>query len=152
MTENNDTLDYQTSVLINADKRDVFTALTSQLDEWWGTTDQPYEKVGDIFKISFGGESYWKFKVVEISASHILWKCVESNQDHNLQGIDEEWLGTLLQWKIEEVNRGTELKFKHQGLVPQGVCYGVCSTAWDFYITDSLKNYLEDGKGKPSEK
>lgn len=144
--------DYQQSVSISTNKKKVFEALTREISQWWGQVDQPAHEVGDVFKITFGEDSYWKFKIIDlIESENVIWECVESHQDHNIEGMDEEWLGSKLHWKILEKTEAVEVRFLHQGLVPHGVCYGACSAAWDFYITDSLKNYLETGEGKPEE-
>ena len=144
---------YQQSVSVKATKEQVFDALTTKVGEWWGPVDRMAQQVGETFKIDFDGESYWKFQVVEMpGAQKVVWECIESHQDHNVKGMDEEWTGSKLYWQIFERGQAVEVEFLHQGLVPQGDCYKVCSAAWDFYITDSLKSFLETGEGKPGEK
>ena len=145
-------MDYKKSVVIKSTVELVFGALTKEIDRWWGSVDNSAVKEGFIFKVSFGEESYWKFKVIElIKFEKIIWECVESHQDHNLVGIDKEWLNSRLHWNIAEVDGKVKVDFLHEGLVSTGVCYDVCSSAWDFYILHSLKNYLETGEGKPNE-
>ncbi|MBV6647225.1 MAG: SRPBCC domain-containing protein [Cyclobacteriaceae bacterium] len=141
---------YQQSTSIDTSREKVFQALTNEVGLWWGPVDRPAERVGDIFKIDFGNDSYWKFKVIEVSnIERIVWECIASNQEHNVRGLDEEWLGSKLYWEISEKPEGIHVNFLHEGLVPHGKCYEVCSAAWDFYITDSLKNFLEKNDGKP---
>lgn len=144
--------DYRQSVLIQCNTQEVFKALTQEIEEWWGPVDQPAEVPGDVFKIDFGGNSYWKFKVISSGDDHVLWECIASNQDHNVEGIDEEWLGSKLHWKFTRTQAGVTVTFMHQGLVPHGRCYDVCASAWDFYVTESLKNFLEQGQGNPNER
>ncbi len=144
---------YQQCLLLGIDKNVVFKALTKEIPDWWSTVDGTYDKVGDEFKVSFGSESYWQFKVLTVKEpNEVVWECIESHQNHNLQGIDEEWINTKIYWSISESEGKTKIDFLHDGLLSTGVCYDVCSNGWDFYILDSLKNYLENGKGKPSEK
>ncbi|MBT8219713.1 MAG: hypothetical protein KJP00_07810 [Bacteroidia bacterium] len=140
---------YQRNIIVNQSSSDILRALTYDIDMWWANLDSSPEAVGDIFKISFGGESYWKFMIKEISETHLIWKCVESNQDHNLKGIDEEWLNTEIEWRILEHPNETEIQFTHHGLVPDAICYEVCSNGWDFYILKSFQSYLDSGKGLP---
>ncbi len=149
-TQTND--NYQQSVSVNTTREQAFDALTIGIGKWWGPVNCAARWVGDTFKIDFGRGSYWKFRVVEISDDEkVVWECVESNQDdiHNIKGMDEEWLGSKLYWNIAEKGEMIEVELLHQGLVPHGNCYDVCSAAWDFYITDSLKSFLETGEGKP---
>jgi hypothetical protein len=63
-----------------------------------------------------------------------------------------EWIGTKIIFEIIKSENGTELIFTHQGLVPEFECYGSCSNAWSFLISDSLKNLIQFGKGKPISK
>ncbi|MGB5668172.1 MAG: SRPBCC domain-containing protein [Maribacter sp.] len=144
---------YQLSVTLNSTKKEAFNALTKHIPDWWSTVDGSSEKEGDEFKVSFGTESYWKFKVIAINnPDKIVWECIESHQNHNLVGIDEEWINTKLYWTISNLEGKTKVDFLHDGLLSTGVCYEVCSNGWDFYISDSLKQFLEKGEGKPSRK
>jgi len=146
-------MDYEKSVIVNSNKELVFKALTEEIDKWWSSIENTSKREGDVFKISFGPESYWKFKVLKFEKpKRIVWECIESHQDHNLAGIDEEWLHSKLYWNISSYDGNVKVQFLHKGLVSTGICYDVCSSAWDFYIMDSLKNYLETGIGKAGEK
>jgi len=146
-------MDYRKSVIINSNKELVFRALTEEIDKWWSSIENSSTREGDVFKISFGPESYWRFKVLEIEIpERIVWECIESHQNHNLKGIDEEWINSKMYWEISNSNGNVKVQFLHKGLVSTGVCYEVCSSAWNFYIMDSLKNYLETGVGKAGEK
>jgi uncharacterized protein YndB with AHSA1/START domain len=146
-------MDYEKTVNIESNKELVYKALTEEIDKWWTSIENTANKEGDIFKISFGTESYWKFKVLDLKNSEsVVWECVESHQDHNLQGMDDEWLNSKLYWNISNIDGNVKVQFLHKGLVSTGVCYEVCSSAWDFYILDSLKRFLETGVGKPGEK
>jgi len=131
----------------------VFKAITVQIDEWWSTLEGFSANVGDEFKVSFGVESYWRFKVMEINEPNVIvWQCIESHQDYNLKGIDDEWINTKLYWSFKEIGDKIVIEFIHEGLIASSVCYEVCSNGWDFCILDSLKSYLEKGEGKPSTK
>ena len=147
------TKNYQQSIIVKERKPEAYNALVRQIPDWWSTIDGTSNKVGEVFKVSFGAESYWTFKVISLDEhNEVVWKCIESHQDHNLKGIDEEWINTKLYWSISESSGKTKIEFLHDGLLSTGVCYEVCSNGWDFYILDSLRNYLEKGKGKPSGK
>ncbi len=142
---------YTQSVQITGSKKGIFNALTLSIDKWWGDVDQPATKLGTTFKVSFG-EAFWVFKVIDFKENSVLtWECIKSNQVHDgLKGVKEEWLGTKLYWNIiEEDAKTTKIDFVHEGLVPAFNCYDVCAKAWDYFITDSLKSYIENGIGKP---
>lgn len=149
----NKSKNYQKTVFVNSKKELVFKALTEEVDKWWSEIENASKEKGDIFKISFGKESYWRFNLLDLKKNkQIVWKCIESHQDHNLKGIDKEWLNSEITWTISENDNNTKIGFLHKGLVSDGICYDVCSAAWDFYILDSLKSFLETGIGKAGQK
>ncbi|MTI31342.1 hypothetical protein [Xanthovirga aplysinae] len=142
---------YTQFITVTATKKDVFFALTQKVEKWWGTVDKTVDQIGDVFKVSFG-EAFWTFRVIRLKKfDQISWECIESHQVHKgLDGMEKEWLGTTLHWEIKEKDENlVELSFRHEGLVPSFICYEVCSSAWDFFITQSLKSFLEKGVGLP---
>ncbi|MBT8195170.1 MAG: SRPBCC domain-containing protein [Bacteroidia bacterium] len=137
-------MNYEKEILVNCTPEQAFNALTKELILWWGEVDNQIGKAGDGFTIFFGVEG-WKFKVIEFEPNaKLTWKCVDG-----LVKFNKEWIGTTLYWTIEEEGDKTKVKLLHDGLVPQFECYDICSTTWDMFITESLKNYLETGKGNP---
>jgi len=149
----NNEVDYTKTISIAANIKLVYKAIVFGIDKWWGTCEGSANSIGSIFKIKFNGDSYWKFEIIDlVENKRIVWKCIESNQDHNLKGIDEEWLHSIVTWELTQNEDVTMVKFMHEGLIPSGICYEVCSTGWDYYLTNSLKIYLETGKGNPKGK
>lgn len=137
--------DYNKTVLISSNKEDVYKALTEGISKWWGDIDNIVQKKGDIFTVSWG-EPWYKFKVIEFNPfSIITWECIDCNQIiGDLKGVEKEWVGTKLQWEIKTINeKEVEVNIIHQGLIPEFTCYKICSSAWDSFVGDSLKNYLE---------
>ena len=144
------TPDYSRTIEINSTAPVVYEALTLKIDQWWGQTEGSFLKTGDIFKTSFGKDSYWKFEIAElIENEKIVWMCIESHQDHHLKGMDEEWLGSSISWELLSNENQTIVQFRHKGLIPSNICYDVCSKAWGFYLDKSLKTFIETGVGKP---
>ena len=52
-------------------------------------------------------------------------------------------------WKIFSINEITKLTFTHSGLTPEFKCYNICTPTWDMFIPESLKMFVESGKGNP---
>jgi hypothetical protein len=88
------------------------------------------------------------FKIVQLSPQKIVWQVVSSHINMFLDNL-QEWVGTKIVFDISESNHKTQIKFTHEGLIPQFECHKVCSKAWGFFITSSLKNFIESGKGDP---
>lgn len=138
-------MSYSTSLAVKSSAAKVLEALSTKIEDWWGDQDKPAQQLGDIFTISWG-EPWYQFKVVEyIPNKKVVWECIDSNQIiGDLEGVQKEWVGTQLKWTINTVNENEiELHFKHEGLVPEFICYDVCSNTWDSFIAVNLKEYLE---------
>ena len=61
----------------------------------------------------------------------------------------EEWTGTTIRFEVSPTTDGTQVRFTHEGLVPQAECYGVCRVAWGEYILGSLKDLIASSAGRP---
>jgi len=144
-------MSYTTKVSINGTKQQVFNAITQHVQKWWGNTDNSVSSVGDEFTTSFDS-TYWKFKIFLFEPNtKIVWECIEAKHIHNgYDGIEKEWEGTLVEWNLEEKSQNeTILNFTHTGLVPQLNCYEICYPAWERFVTQSLKSFVEIGTGMP---
>lgn len=143
-------MNYSKSIQIKTTRQNAFSAIANGIDKWWGKIDNTTSKVNDEFSILFG-QTEWRFKIIDYSEyERITWECIKANHVHKgLTDIKEEWLGTKLYWKFKRVNGLTEILFVHSGLNQNLNCYGVCESAWSFFIPKSLKNYLETGIGNP---
>lgn len=144
-------MSYTTKVSISGTKQQVFNAISKHVQKWWGNTDNSVSSVGDEFTTSFD-RTYWKFKISIFEPNtKILWECIEAKHIHNgYDGIEKEWEGTFVEWVLEEKGQNeTILNFAHNGLVPELNCYEICFPAWERFVTQSLKSFVEIGTGMP---
>lgn len=143
-------MNYASSITVEASQKDSFLSVSKEVEKWWGKVDASISAIDDEFSISFGATE-WRFKVMAYSEfDAIVWKCVKAHHEHDgLENIKEEWLGTELYWRFIQKGEMTEIVFLHKGLAPNLNCYEVCETGWNFYIGQSLKQFLETGKGSP---
>ena len=63
-----------------------------------------------------------------------------------------EWKNTKVVFDIAKKGNKTEIRFTHEGLVPDYECYNVSSEAWGTYIRGSLNSLITTGMGSPNEK
>lgn len=147
-------MNYNKKISINTVQSEAFYAVLKKINDWWGTIDyNQLSRVGDEFQVSFSDGTSWKFKIVFLNQyDEIRWKCIEAN--HKIKGltsVEKEWLGTEIIWKLSysEYENNTIISFEHDGLTPQLACYETCNQGWDYFL-DSLKQYLETGKGTPN--
>ena len=145
-------MSYTEKVLIKGSSQQVFDAISTHVQDWWGNTNHPVMGVGDEFITSFD-KTYWKFKISEFdSPTKIVWNCIDARHVHRgYEGIEREWIGTSVEWVLEEgqSKKETLLHFTHNGLVPDLNCYEICTPAWEMFVTKSLKRFVEHGKGMP---
>ena len=80
----------------------------------------------------------------------ISWKCIEAVHYHKGHtGIKEKWLHTEVHWTFKKIENTVEISLLHLGLKPELNCFKICEPAWNYFLTISLKNYLETGIGNP---
>ena len=135
---------YKTSIEFNTTPELLFEAISMKLNDWWGVQDQLIEKTGDVFKVSWG-EPWYQFEVVNyVKNQEMIWKCIDANQKiKGLTDIEKEWVGTEIHWLIKQLdNNKSLLEFEHKGLVPEFLCFKVCSESWSIFLEESLVDYL----------
>lgn len=137
-------MDYSIKVNIEADSSKVFIAILNHLNDWWGVSVGNLNKIGDEFTTTFG-KSYWKFRIIDFKENtKIIWKCIDGEPEFN-----REWIGSEINWTILNNDKYSTVQMEHIGLTPKLDCYNVCSATWDKFIGESLKSFVETGKGDP---
>jgi len=132
-----------TERIIEAPPERVWGALT-QPDEiacWWAEEARVKLEVGSLGEFRFrppAGDL--QFEVAElVQNKHLHWI--------SRQG-PPQWAGTSVIWQLEPIPNGTRLLFTHDGFVKKGEAFEQTRGNWDYFL-DSLKSYLETGKGTP---
>src|SRR5690606_23589820 len=103
----------------------------------------------DIFTVRFGDRIYKTMQVQElVHNSKVVWYVEDS-----LIAVPElqkqtEWIGTSIVWKIASDETVTHLHLTHIALQPEVECYDICVSGWQQF-TDSLRSFVETGKGNP---
>ena len=69
-----------------------------------------------------------------------------------MQKATQALLDADIVFDIARKSDTTELLFTHVGLRPALECYGGCSGAWGFYVSESLRSLITKGKGDPARK
>jgi uncharacterized protein YndB with AHSA1/START domain len=121
----------------------VFSALTQQ-DEivlWWANEARVEAEVGSLGEFRFRPPAgVLQFEVAELDAGEkVHWI--------SRQG-PPQWAGTSVTWQLTPVQNGTKLVFIHDGFAQVDKPYEQTRRNWEYFL-DSLKSYLERGKGTP---
>ena len=138
---------FTTTFFVNQTPQEVFRAINN-VRGWWqgeikGKTDNP----SDEFAYRMKEIHYSQQKVIEfIPNKKVVWLVTDSKL--NFIENKNEWTGTKIKFEIAEINNKTQVRFTHQGLVPEIECFDSCSNAWSMLIQDSLFSLITTGKGK----
>src|SRR6266849_4879142 len=93
---------------------------------------------------------WWSENIEGSTDKRAVWLILDNyfdfTQDRN------EWKDTQLIFVVSKNGDNTEIRFTHQGLVPEYECFHVCSNAWGSYINGSLRSLIATGKGRPNQK
>lgn len=142
---------YTSSISVNSIAKEVFQRIT-RVSEWWSENIEGNTKnLNDIFTIRFVFGDSFVMKIVEIvPEKKIVWQVI----DCNLTWVKDpqEWKGTHIHFDIAGKKNSVQVTFTHIGLVPEIECYKGCVGGWNQYISESLLQFLTDGKGKPDRK
>lgn len=128
---------------------EVFAAI-NQVPQWWsGDVAGGMAKLGDTFTYTVPGVHFSEQKITElIPGAKVVWHVT----DANLTFVKDkaEWKGTDIVFEIATKGGQTEVRFTHQGLVPDFECHEACSNAWGLLVGGNLRNFILTGKKQPS--
>ena len=141
---------YKTSFAVEQSPEQVFDAINNVREWWSGEIDGSTDKLGAEFRYRYRDVHDTTQRITEwVPGKKVVWHVVDSHI--NFVKDRTEWNGTDIVFEINRKQGKTELRFTHVGLVPAFECYGACSTAWGFYINESLRNLITTGHGQPNQ-
>lgn len=119
---------------------------------WWTVTCEVNEAIGGQSRFDFPGNGFFNvMKNLKREPSRLLeWECVAQHH-HERTGFNDlqDWVGTHIRFEITDAGNGhSHRHFTHTGLI-QLECVDICTSGWAFFLNESLRGYLEQGKGQP---
>ncbi len=129
---------------IEATPENVFHALTTSdgITGWWSNHVMAEPKVGSLTDVRFENGEVMKFEMTDLEVGKkVHWRCRLS--PHN-------WEGSTITWDLTPTAKGTRLLFGQHNLTVGATGYRIEETraGWEYFL-ESLKSYLETGKGTP---
>ena len=142
---------FTTTLLVDQSAKEVFNAV-NHVREWWSEEIEGHtNKLNEEFKYHYEDVHRCQVKIVEfVPDKKVVWLVMDNY--FKFTEDESEWKGTKIFFEITPKNGKTELRFTHEGLVPQYECYEICRDAWTTYIQKSLYNLITTGKGMPNGK
>jgi hypothetical protein len=139
------TNDFTTTILVDKTPAEVFNAIIIPQNWWSGEFTGSAEKLNDEFTYRYKDIHYSKQRIVEmIPGKKVVWLVTDSTL--NFIEDKNEWNGTKIIFEIAEKGKKTQVRFTHEGLVPQVECYDACEGAWTDIIQQSLFNFIITGE------
>lgn len=142
---------YTATIAVNKSESEAYAAIQNFRGWWSEEIDGKTDKLNETFFYHYKDIHLCKIKLVESTPDKKLIYQVLENE-FNFISDKSEWVNTKLIFELTRKGKKTEIKFTHEGLVPDYECYEVCNDAWTGYINDSLRNFIETGKGNPNPK
>jgi Activator of Hsp90 ATPase homolog 1-like protein len=119
----------------------------------WGSEEieRDTDQLGAEFTYHYQDVHRCKMKIAEfVPRKKVVWRVVDNS--FNFTEDKAEWKGTKVIFELSENDGKTQLRFTHEGLVPEYECFSVCSNAWGSYINGSLRSLIETSMGRPNQK
>lgn len=142
-------MSYTTSFTVREDPSVVLAAVTNVRGWWSEEIEGATAAAGDEFDYHMQDLHRCRIRVTEVVPDRKVGWLVLDN--HFAFTSDKtEWIGTTVTFEIGEHDGGTEIRFTHEGLVPDYECFDVCVNAWGFYVNTSLRELITTGRGRPN--
>ena len=122
---------------------------------WWTVFCEMEERVGGRASFPFPSSDFFAIvRITRLEPGRVVeWEVIDSKHPASSGFVDlNDWIRTRIRFEMEEAGEGrTKLCFTHARLALKE-CLGVCSSAWAFFLNQSLRGYLESGAGQPHTK
>lgn len=143
------TSDFTTTILVDQTPEETFNAVNDPRAWWSEQIEGHTNNLNDEFTYQYKDVHICKIKLEEVVPNKkVVWRVL--NNHFSFTKDKSEWIGTRIVFEISEKEGKTQLRFTHEGLVPQYECYQICFDAWTSYIQGSLKSLITTGKGRPN--
>jgi hypothetical protein len=142
---------FQATITVNKSALEAYHSIQNFRGWWSEEIDGRTDNINETFFYHYKDIHLCKIKPIEaVPGKKLVYQVVEN--EFNFIQDKSEWVNTRLIFDIKTNETATEVTFTHDGLVPEYECYQVCNDAWSGYIHNSLKNFIEKGKGNPNPK
>ena len=140
---------FTTAITVDQTPEAAFAAINNVRGWWSGEIEGHTGKLGEEFKYRYQDIHRCKMKITElVPGKKVVWRVLDNY--FSFTKDETEWKGTDIIFEIAKKSDRTEVRFTHQGLVPEYECYDACREGWSTYINGSLRDLITKGKGQPN--
>src|ERR1700730_13782485 len=130
------TSDFTTTILVDQTPKQAFDAINNVRGWWSEEIEGRTDKLNAEFKYHYKDVHRCNMKIVEfIPNKKVVWHVLDNY--FNFTNDKSEWKDTKISFEIAEKDNKTQIRFTHQGLVPEYECFDICSNAWSKYVGQS---------------
>lgn len=142
---------FNTSILVTKNPEEACKAIMNFKGWWSESINGRTDLLNEVFLYNYKDIHVFKLQLIEfVKDKKIVYKVLENHFNFTID--KNEWKGTFLRFDIVTKDKKTSITFTHEGLTPAYECYPICEDAWTNYITQSLFNFITNGKGSPNPK
>jgi Activator of Hsp90 ATPase homolog 1-like protein len=143
--------DFTTTILVDQGPKEAFDAINNVRGWWSEEIEGGTAILNDEFRYHYQDVHHCRMKLIEvIPDKKVVWLVLDNY--FNFVKDQGEWKDTKVIFEITKKDNKTQIRFTHQGLVPDHECFDICSNAWSKYISQSLFSLITIGKGQPNPK
>lgn len=143
------TSDFTTTLSVDQSPKEAFDAINNVRGWWSEEVEGNTNKLGDEFTYHYKDIHSCKMELIEvIPQKKVVWFVVDNY--FKFTRDKSEWIGTKIIFEISQKENKTQIRFTHQGLVPEYECYNICRDAWSGYLLNSLAGLIRTGNGLPN--
>jgi len=140
--------DFTTTILVDQTPQQAFNAINNVRGWWSESIEGSTDTLNSEFDYHYEDVHRCTMKIIEmIPVQKVAWLVTDNY--FNFTSDKSEWINTKIIFEIAEKDGKTEVRFTHEGLVPEYECYQICNQAWTHYIQDSLRNLIATSNGQP---
>jgi uncharacterized protein YndB with AHSA1/START domain len=128
--------DFESTRRFTAPPGTVLAALRSPdgISSWWCPATGSAEVGGTLRMASRSGSTMLEADVTKADERQVTWSV-------RTAPLTPEWVGTTIDFAVEEADGGATLHFRHRGLTPQCDCFDMCDAGWTNAL-DRLERYV----------
>jgi hypothetical protein len=140
---------FTSAFLVDQSPEEAFAAINNVRDWWSGQIEGATDELDAEFTYRYQDVHYSKQRITEfVPSKKVVWRVLDAYL--NFTEDPNEWTGTEVTFEVSQQGEQTEVRFTHLGLVPTFECYDKCSSAWSFYVNNSLRQLITTGQGEPN--
>jgi hypothetical protein len=140
---------FSSAFLVDQTPEVAFAAITEVRGWWSGQIEGATDELDAEFTYRYQDVHFSKQRITEfVPNRRVVWRVLDAYL--NFTEDPNEWTGTEITFEVSQQGEQTEVRFTHLGLVPAFECYDKCSSAWSFYVNNSLRQLITTGQSQPN--